>query len=72
MVSMAVRRKLALGVFAIFGSATAFAMGASVGTKLERQTRTVSVGQVTVSELQTAASSSQTAPAQTPVARAEP
>ena len=46
------RRSLAIGVFGVLGSALAFAAGAKVGSKLDHQTRTVSVARVQIQELQ--------------------
>ena len=46
------RRSLAIGVFGVLGSALAFAAGAKVGSKLDHQTRTVSVAHVQIQQLQ--------------------
>ena len=46
------RRSLAIGVFGVLGSVLAFAAGAKVGSKLDHQTRTVSVARVQIQELQ--------------------
>jgi hypothetical protein len=60
--SLGVRRRLAVAIMGVAGSAAAFATGAALGSKLERQTRAVSVGRVTVVELQSAVDA-QTTPA---------
>ncbi|MGH7285030.1 MAG: hypothetical protein ACRELY_26175 [Polyangiaceae bacterium] len=46
------RRSLAIGVFGVLGSALAFTAGAKVGSKLDHQTRTVSVARIQIQELQ--------------------
>lgn len=46
------RRNAAIGIFGLVGSALAFMAGARVGSKLDHQTRTVSVAHVQIQELQ--------------------
>jgi hypothetical protein len=46
------RRSLAVGAFAVIGSATAFLIGAQVGSSLDHQTRSVSVAKVPVQQMQ--------------------
>jgi len=51
MISMRTRRWLAIGLFGAAGSAGAFGVGASLATKLERHTHSVSVAKIPVREL---------------------
>ena len=46
------RRTLAVGAFGIIGSALAFSVGARLGSSLDHQTRSVSVANVPVEQMQ--------------------
>lgn len=46
------RRSVAIGIFGVLGSALAFTAGAKVGSKLDHQTRTVSVARVQIQDMQ--------------------
>jgi hypothetical protein len=52
--SKSLQRSIAIGAFAIFGSALAFAAGARLGSSLDHHTRSVSVARVPVQDLQVA------------------
>lgn len=50
--SSKVRRSVAIGAFAIVGSALAFATGARLGSSLDHHTKSVSVARVPVQDMQ--------------------